>query len=58
MSQDFFIWIRRNPLKSPDSAEEIQGNPRIFPWFYLDFLGFPWTQLAPRLCQRRLKITT
>jgi hypothetical protein len=23
----FFIWIRRNPLKSPDSAKEKQGNP-------------------------------
>ena len=23
---DFFIWIRCNPLKSPDSAKEIQGN--------------------------------
>src|ERR1700733_10509751 len=23
---DFFIWIRRNPLKSPDSAKEMQGN--------------------------------
>jgi hypothetical protein len=23
----FVIWIRRNPLKSPDSAKEKQGNP-------------------------------
>jgi hypothetical protein len=23
----FFIWIRYNPLKSPNSAKEIQGNP-------------------------------
>jgi hypothetical protein len=23
----FFTWIRRNPLKSPDSAKEKQGNP-------------------------------
>jgi hypothetical protein len=25
--KNFFIWIRRNPLKSPDSAMEKQGNP-------------------------------
>jgi hypothetical protein len=36
---DFFIWIRRNPLKSPDSAKEMQGNARIFSWFSLDFLA-------------------
>jgi hypothetical protein len=24
---DCFIWIRRNPLKNPDSAKEKQGNP-------------------------------
>jgi hypothetical protein len=24
---NFFIWIRRNPLKTPDSAKGIQGNP-------------------------------
>jgi hypothetical protein len=29
---DFFIWIRRNPLKSPESAKGIQGNPSDFPW--------------------------
>jgi hypothetical protein len=23
---DFFIWIRRNPLKSPDSEKEMKGN--------------------------------
>jgi hypothetical protein len=23
---DFFIWIRRNPLKNPESAKGIQGN--------------------------------
>jgi hypothetical protein len=28
--KDFFIWIRCNPLKSPDSAKEIQGNPSFF----------------------------
>jgi hypothetical protein len=35
----FFIWIRRNPLKSPDSAKGIQGNPSFFAWFYLVLLG-------------------
>jgi hypothetical protein len=34
--KDFFIWIRRNPLKSPDSAKGIQGNPSFFVWIYLD----------------------
>jgi hypothetical protein len=42
--KDFFIWIRCNPLKSPDSAKEIQRNPSFFPWFYLVFLGFVWPQ--------------
>jgi hypothetical protein len=37
--KDFFIWIRRNPLKSPDSAKGIQGNPSFFAWFYLVLLG-------------------
>jgi hypothetical protein len=32
---NFFIWIRCNPLKSPDSAKGIQGNPSDFPWIYL-----------------------
>jgi hypothetical protein len=36
---DFFIWIRRNPLKSLDSTKGIQGNPRNFPWFFLHFLA-------------------
>jgi hypothetical protein len=38
--RDFFIWIRRNPLKSPDSAKGIQGNASYFPWFSLDSFGF------------------
>jgi hypothetical protein len=38
--EDFFIWIRHNPLKSPESAEEIQGNASFFPWIPLDFLAF------------------
>jgi hypothetical protein len=40
---DFFIWIRRNPLKSPESAEGIQGNPSFFAWISLDFA---WINLA------------
>jgi hypothetical protein len=43
---EIFIWIRRNPLKSPDSTKGIQGNPSLFPWFYLDFLGLIWRNLA------------
>jgi hypothetical protein len=31
----FFTWIRGNPLKSPDSAKEKQGNPSFFVWFSL-----------------------
>ena len=26
---NFFIWIRHNPLKSPNSAKGIQGNPKL-----------------------------
>jgi hypothetical protein len=37
----FFIRIGRNPLKSPDSAKEKQGNPSLFAWFYLVLFGFP-----------------
>jgi hypothetical protein len=46
---DFFIWIRRNPLKSPDSAEGIQGNPSFFAWIPLDLLGFIWLSFDLRL---------
>jgi hypothetical protein len=35
----FSIWIRRNPLKSPESTKGIQGNPSFFPWIYLDLLA-------------------
>jgi hypothetical protein len=41
-----FIWIPRNPLKRPISAKGIQGNPSNFIWFYLDFLGFIWSEFA------------
>jgi hypothetical protein len=27
--RNFFIWIPRNSLKSPESAKEIQGNPSL-----------------------------
>jgi hypothetical protein len=40
--KDFFVWIRRNPLKRPDSAKGIQGNPSLFPWFSLDLFAFIW----------------
>jgi hypothetical protein len=40
--KNFFIWIRRNPLKSPDSAKGIQGNPSFFVWISLVLLGFIW----------------
>jgi hypothetical protein len=46
---NFFIWIRCNPLKSPDSAKENQGNASFFSWIYLVLLGFIWTELAARL---------
>jgi hypothetical protein len=41
--QIFLLWNPRNPLKSPDSDERIQGNPRVFG---LVFLGFPWSGLV------------
>jgi hypothetical protein len=40
--EDFFIWIRRNPLKNPESTKVIQGNPSFFPWIHLVFLGLIW----------------
>jgi hypothetical protein len=36
---DFSIWIRRNPLKSPDSDEQNQANPSHFAWIYLEVFG-------------------
>jgi hypothetical protein len=39
-AKDFFIWIRHNPLKSPESAKGIQGNASLFPWIYLLLLAF------------------
>ena len=49
---DFFIWIRCNPLKSPESAKGIQENPRTFSWICLVFLGFICMDFALRLCRR------
>src|SRR3984885_12932555 len=37
--KDFFIWIRSNPLKSPDSAKRIQGNPSNSIWISLDLFS-------------------
>src|SRR5271166_5281535 len=34
----FLAWIARNPLKSPESDEGIQGNPSPFSWSGLDWL--------------------
>jgi hypothetical protein len=49
---------RRNPLKSPDSNEGIQGNPRKTkeknPWIYLDLFGLAWKSLE-KLGQKILK---
>jgi hypothetical protein len=36
---DFFYFFARNPLKSPDSDEQIQINPSYFAWIYLDLFG-------------------
>jgi hypothetical protein len=38
-ARNFLIWIRCNPLKSLESAKEIQGFLLGFIWFYLDLLG-------------------
>jgi len=45
----FFIWIRCNPLKSPESAKGIQGNASFFACFNLDLLGFIWPQTRTRV---------
>jgi hypothetical protein len=54
----FFIWILCNPLKSPDSAKGIQGNPSFFPWFYLVLLGFIWSPNTVRGERFRLRGAT
>src|ERR1700722_17260194 len=45
---DFFIWIRCNPLKGPDSDEQNQGNPSDFIWFCLVLFGVACTALRGR----------
>jgi hypothetical protein len=40
VQKDFFIWIRCNPLKSPDSTKGIQGNASFFACISLDLLAF------------------
>jgi hypothetical protein len=37
-----FLWITRNPLKSPESDEGIKENPRPFSWFGLVWFGSAW----------------
>jgi hypothetical protein len=39
IAEIFSYLIRRNPLKSPDLAKEIQA---IFSWINLVLLGFVW----------------
>jgi hypothetical protein len=39
----FFLWLDRNPLKSPESDEEIQIIPKKSK---PDFLGFSWPGLV------------
>jgi hypothetical protein len=39
----FLVWIARKSLKSPESDEGIQENPRKSK---LSFLGFPWSGLV------------
>jgi hypothetical protein len=49
ISAKFFIWIRCNPLKSPDSAKGIQGNASNFACFNLDLLAFICSSGGTRL---------
>ena len=44
--RNFFIWIRPNRLKSPESAKENQANPKTFVWIYLELFGFAGRELA------------
>jgi hypothetical protein len=47
--EDFFPWIRYNPLKRPESTKRIQGNASLFAWILLVLFGFIWLGLALRL---------
>src|SRR5271166_3542306 len=47
----FLLWLGRNPLKSPESHEEIQENPSPFSSkkskkIQARFLGFAWSDLG------------
>src|SRR5271166_6192128 len=42
----FLLWLGRNPLKSPESYEEIQENPSLFSWSRLVSLGLTWVRLG------------
>jgi hypothetical protein len=44
-SEKKFIWIRRNPLKSPESTKENQGKPRKTKEIKAFLFGFIWTNL-------------
>jgi hypothetical protein len=47
--RDFFIWIRCNPLKSPDSTKGIQGNASFFAWISLVLLALTLAAGAERI---------
>jgi hypothetical protein len=38
--RNFFIFFRRNPLKSPNSKKQIKGNESKFTFIYLHWLAF------------------
>jgi hypothetical protein len=46
----FLTWTARNPLKSPESDEEIQENPSPFSWSGVDWLWFGLEEFGPRRC--------
>jgi hypothetical protein len=48
-SEKKIAWIRRNPLKSPESAKGIQTDPREKKPFYLVLFG----QICIGLCAKR-----
>jgi hypothetical protein len=46
-NEEFFIWNRDNPLKSPDSDESNQANPSKSKGFLLGFCLIRLGRLAP-----------
>jgi hypothetical protein len=55
MEEENFIWIRRNPLKSPippKESKEIQAFFLGFPWISLDEFGRRAGRLASQLAGR------